>query len=60
MLTGLQQTPTVSESGFFNGGVDVLSQATSSIQQQPISDVESRQSANRFKAYRERLRQLND
>ena len=56
MANGLQQTPTVSESGFFNGGVDVLSQATSSINKQPLSDAESRQSANRFKAYRERLR----
>lgn len=37
-----------------------MSHATSSIQQPPISDAESRQSANRFKAYRERLRQHND
>lgn len=57
----MNQTPTVSESGFFNGGVDALSQATSSLGiNAKLSDDESKTSKKRFKAYRERLRQLND
>ena len=57
----MNQTPTISESGFFNGGVDALSQATSSIGiNAKLSDDESKTSKKRFKAYRDRLRQLND
>ena len=55
----MHQTPTISESGFFNGGAEGLSQATSSLGVHgggKLSDDESKTSKNRFKAYRERLR----
>ena len=56
-------TPIVSESGFFNGGVDGISPAASSrrdTKSNNMDEIASQQSKDRYKAYRDKLRQLND
>ena len=56
-------TPIVSESGFFNGGADGISPAASSIRDhksKAADELVSQQSKDRYRAYRDKLRQLND